>query len=156
MDYTPVTFSNKIRQGTEAFQRTTYAHQLALSVVFQSGIQNFADNCKSYEALPEMPLEFLKKVPVAWDETRFVAGYPGNYVVMARRKGNAWYVAGINGQNSVRDLSFDLPFIPAGKTLHLITDGNSRTEFGSITSESGKTMTISVLPFGGFAGTVEL
>jgi alpha-glucosidase len=155
MDYTPVTFSNKIRQGTEAFQRTTFAHQLALSVVFESGIQNFADRSSSYEALPDAPKDFLKKVPVAWDETRLVAGYPGDFVVMARRKGNVWYIAGINGKDERRDLTFQLPFIPAGKKLSLIIDGALRTEFSRSTAETGSSISVGVLPYGGFAGIIE-
>jgi alpha-glucosidase len=156
MDYTPVTFSNKVRQGTEARQRTTYAHQLALSVVFESGIQDFADRSTFYDALPDAPKDYLKKVPVAWDETRLVAGYPGDFVVMARRKGNVWYIAGINGKEEQRDLTFRLPFIPAGKKLSMITDGSSRTEFSRAVAETGGMVTVGVLPYGGFAGSIEL
>jgi alpha-glucosidase len=156
MDYTPVTFSNKVRQGTEAFQRTTFAHQLALSVVFESGIQNFADRFSSYEALPDAPKDFLKKIPVAWDETRLVAGYPGDFVVMARRKGNIWYIAGINGKDERRDLTFQLPFVPDGKKISLIVDGAGRTEFSRSTVETGGAISVEVLPYGGFAGTIEI
>jgi alpha-glucosidase len=119
MDYTPVTFTNK----REAKRQTTFAHELALSVVFESGVFHFADNMKSYQALPEGPKNFLRQVPVAWDETRFVAGIPGKYTVVARRKGNAWYIAGINGQDSEQEISFDLPFLKKEATLNLITDG---------------------------------
>lgn len=155
MDYTPVTFSNKIRQGVEAFNRTTYAHQLALSIVFESGVQNFADNYKSYEALPDAPKDFLKKVPVAWDETKFVAGYPGDYVILARRKGNVWYLGGINGQNEERSIEFELPFITEGKTLELLIDGTSREQFSEQTSPTGKKINVQMLPYGGFAGTIK-
>jgi len=156
MDYTPVTFSNKIRQGVEAFQKTSYAHQLALSVVFESGVQNFADRYTSYEALPEAPKNFLKKVPTAWDETRLVAGYPGDFVVMARRKGKVWYVAGISGKEEKRELTFELPFIPGDKNLSLIIDGEERTKFSETSVKTGNTITVALLPYGGFAGTIEL
>lgn len=156
MDYTPVTFSNKIRQGVEAFNITSYGHQLALSVVFESGVQNFADSEKSYRSLPDAPKNFLKKVPVAWDETRLVAGYPGDYVVMARRKGNTWYLGGISGRNESRKIEFDLPFIPAGKNIDLITDGNERTTFNEIQTKTGSRIVIDLLPHGGFAGTIKL
>ncbi len=155
MDYTPVTFSNKIRQGVEAFQRTSYAHQLALSVIFESGVQNFADRYTSYQALPEDPKNFLKKVPVEWDETCFVGGYPGDYVIMARRKGGIWYIAGISGRNEKRKLSFDLPFIEAGKNMQLITDGTERTTFSEMSAKTGSTVIVELLPYSGFAGTVE-
>jgi alpha-glucosidase len=155
MDYTPVTFSNKVRQGTEALQHTSYAFQLALSVIFQSGIQDFADNYRSYEALPELPLEFLKKVPAGWDETRLVAGYPGDFVVMARRKGSTWYVAGINGKDELRNLIFTLPFKTGNKKLNLITDGDERTSFSRVTLPASAALSVKVLPYGGFAGTLE-
>lgn len=156
MDYTPVTFSNKIRQGVEAFNVTTYAHQLALSVVFESGVQNFADKRESYQALPDSPKNFLKQVPTAWDETRFVSGFPGDYVVIARRKGNIWYLGGINGKNEARRIEFDLPFIAANKKIHLITDGAERTRFSEKEDNTGRTISVPVLPYGGFAATVGL
>lgn len=87
MDYTPVTFS--------ASRRTTSdAHELALSVVFECGLQHFADSPESYSASGAMP--FLKKVPVAWDDIRFVDGSPGQFVAVARRSNDEWYFAGIN------------------------------------------------------------
>jgi len=156
MDYTPVTFSNKIRQGVEAFQKTSYAHQLALSVLFESGIQNFADRYTAYLALPEAPKDFLKKVPAAWDETRLVDGYPGDFVVMARRKGSVWYIAGINGKEEPRELTFSLPFVPEGEKLSLLLDGKQRTGFAEGSVKTGNPITVSLLPFGGFAGTIEL
>lgn len=156
MDYTPVTFSNKIRQGVEAFNITTYAHQLALSVVFESGIQNFADKREAYQALPEAPKNFMKKVPVAWDETRLVAGFPGDYVVIARRKGNTWYIGGINGKNENRTIQFKLPFIMTDKNINLITDGENREEFSERKEKIGDGLSVKVLPYGGFVATIEL
>ena len=82
--------------------RTTVAHELALSVFFETGWLHFADKAESYLNLPAAPKEFLKHVPVAWDDTRFVAGYPGQFAVLARRKGDTWYLAGVNGQNEPR------------------------------------------------------
>lgn len=156
MDYTPVTFSNKIRQGVEAFNITTYAHQLALSVVFESGVQNFADKSESYQSLPETPKNFLKEVPTAWDETKLVAGYPGDYVIIARKKGNKWYIGGINGKNESRQLNFGLPFIEGKHNINLITDGKERTVFNEMKQETGNSMTVDVLPYGGFVATIEL
>lgn len=132
MDYTPVTFTNK----REAKRQTTAAHELALAIVFESGIFHFADNMKSYQALPDEPKDFLRKVPSTWDETRYIAGIPGKYTVMARRKGSAWYIAGINGQAGEQEVSLELPFIPKDKSLRLITDG---TESGTFATQTVKT-----------------
>ncbi len=152
MDYTPVTFSNKIRQGVEAFRKTTMTHQLALAVVFESGVQNFADKAEAYRALPEKPLNFMKSVPVAWDETRLVAGYPGDFVVMARRSGKNWYLAGINGKAEAREISFNLPFARKVAKIDCITDGTDLNSFGyeTITPDSKNTFTIKLAGNGGF------
>jgi len=80
MDYTPVALSNG-----KYPHRTTAAHELALSVLFESGWVHFADSAETYLALPAAPKEFLKRLPVAWDDTRFVAGYPGQFTILARR-----------------------------------------------------------------------
>jgi hypothetical protein len=106
--------------------------------------------------LPEAPKNFLKKVPTAWDETHLVAGYPGDFVVMARRKGDVWYIAGINGKEEKRELTFELPFIPGDKNLLLIIDGEERTKFSETSVKTGNTITVALLPYGGFAGTIEL
>ena len=82
MDYTPVMFTR-----TTFPHLTTNAHELALSVVFESGLLHFADGAEAYRSLPDAPKEFLKHVPTAWDETRFVAGEPGQLAVLARRNG---------------------------------------------------------------------
>lgn len=156
MDFTPVTFSNKIRRGVEAFRRTSMGHQLALSVVFESGVQNFADKAESYRALPEKPLNFMKTVPTVWDETRLVDGYPGDFVVMARRSGKTWYIGGINGKNEPRDLSFQLPFLPSVKQLDCIADGADLNTFAypTINKDEQNKFSIHLLGDGGFVTVV--
>ena len=153
MDYTPVTFSNKIRQGKEAFRRTSAAHQLALSVAFESGFQCFADRAEAYLALPEGPKRFLQEVPVAWDESCLLAGYPADFAVIARRKGNVWYIGGISGKPEARELSFTLPESCKGKTIHWITDGEDIDSFEeqSLVYDGGP-VHLTVLGCGGFAG----
>ena len=82
MDFTPVAFTNQ-----NFPHLTTYGHELALSVVFESGILHMADRASSFRSLPEAPKTFLKNVPVAWDETILLDGAPGEFAVFARRKG---------------------------------------------------------------------
>ena len=147
MDYTPVTFTNK----REAKRQTTFAHELALSVVFESGVFHFADNMKSYQALPEGPKNFLRQVPVAWDETRYVTGIPGKYAVVARRKGDLWYIAGINGQDAEQEIAFDLPFLKRKLALTQITDGPEAGTFATTTRKTkGKNIRIKLIAKGGF------
>jgi hypothetical protein len=87
MDYTPVTFSAPRRL-------TSAAHELALSIVFESGLQHFADSPESYDALPRAR-RWLRDVPAAWDETQLLSGYPGVGATIARRAGRRWYVGSI-------------------------------------------------------------
>ena len=157
MDYTPVTFSNKVRQGVETFRKTTMAHQLALAVVFESGVQNFADKAESYRALPEKPLNFMKTVPTVWDETHLVAGYPGDYVVMARRSGSKWYLAGINGKAGQRNIIFRLPYTKQVAQLECIGDGNDMNSFGyeTIKKDEKNNFTVKLLGNGGFVSVYD-
>jgi alpha-glucosidase len=119
MDYTPVTFTD------HKYPRlTTDAHELALAVVFESGIQHFADSVEAYRALPAPARDLLKAVPAAWDDTRLLAGDPGRTAVLARRSGTTWFVGGINGEDAARKLDLDLSFLGEGRfTIDLIADG---------------------------------
>ena len=109
MDYTPCTFSDSQHPHI-----TTCAHELALTVLFESGLQHLADRPESYLAQPAGVQQFLSRLPVAWDETRFLSGYPGEQVVLARRSGTTWYVAGINGTDQEATLTVPLQRLPAG------------------------------------------
>ena len=129
MDYTPVTFTN-----SQYPHITSYGHELALSVVFESGIQHMADRPEGYYDLPDAPRSFLKEVPNAWDDTKLLDGYPGRYTVIARRKGSDWYIGGINAggrRGRVQNVKFD--FLPEGKSykLTLIADGEHDKSFST-------------------------
>lgn len=153
MDYTPVIFINK--PGRDGIRQTTFGHELALSVVFESGVFHFADRMSSYQGLPEEPKNFLKTVPVTWDEIRHVAGEPGKFVVVARRKGNQWYLGGINGQATEQAAMLDLSFIGRNATLNVITDGKGAGTFESTMLEAeGKKIKVTMMPKGGFVATV--
>lgn len=95
MDYTPCAFSDSQHPHI-----TTLAHELALTVLFESGLQHLADRPESLLAQPEAVREFLSSLPASWDDTRLLGGFPGQYAVVARRKGDTWYVAGINGTDN--------------------------------------------------------
>ena len=117
MDYTPCAFSDSQHPHI-----TTHAHELALTVLFESGLQHLADKPESYFAQPQEVQDFFSHLPSVWDETRFVSGYPGESVVLARRNGDTWYIAGINGTDEPKALPLlsrrgqgwsDLPHITA-------------------------------------------
>lgn len=151
MDYTPLTFTHK----REAMRKTTFAHELALSVVFQSGVVHFADCIESYESLPAAPLAFIKGVPADWDESRILAGEPGEYVVVARRKGPQWYIAGINSTED-RTVKFKLPANLAGKNMPVITDGPTYGTFSEVVvNPNGAQVSLRLLPNGGFVSIMK-
>ena len=100
MDYTPCAFSDSQHPHI-----TSHAHELALTVLFESGLQHLADKPESFLAQPQEVQDFLSHLPAVWDETRFVSGYPGESVVLARRSGDTWYIAGINGTDEQKELT---------------------------------------------------
>lgn len=156
MDYTPVTFSNKIRQGVTAYRQTTMAHQLALAVVFESGFQCFADRAEAYKALPDEPKQFLKEVPAAWGESRLLAGYPSDLAVVARRKGDTWFIGGISGKAAKREVFFELPEACIGKSFTLIMDGADKNSFSlqDVKADSS-VVRVRLLENGGFAAIIK-
>ena len=154
MDYTPVTFSNSQHPHI-----TTYAHELALSVVFESGLQHFADRPSAYESLPYEPKDFLKHVPVSWNDTKLIDGYPGDKVIIARRKNSEWYIGGLNGKDESQKLQMKFDFLKEENySLQIIKDGNDDKSFSyeSIKIKKGDTVKIDCLPRGGFAGILEI
>jgi len=118
MDYTPGAMVNSGREKNFApiFERPmslgTRVHQLAMYVVYEAPLQMLADSPSHYLREPEM-MEFLKRVPTVWDETRVLAAQFGDYVCIARRKGREWYIGGMTDWTS-RTLDIDLAFLPAG------------------------------------------
>ena len=153
MDYTPVTFSNQ-----KYPHLTSWGHELALSIVYESGIQHMADNFEYYKALPEEPKSFLKNLPVVWDESKLLAGYPGEDCVIARKAGDTWYIGGINGTNEKKSWGIDLSRLEGNEFSGLvITDGESEKQFSfsELTIKTGEKLLVDVLPYGGFVATLK-
>lgn len=124
MDYTPVTFSDKV-----ARRLTTAAHELALSVVFESALQHFADAPQAYRTQSEPVRRLLSEVPVVWDETIGLAGEPGDSVVLARRSGESWWIAGINGDAPKDAAQLDLTRLgDLSGQWEVFSDGDSRDD----------------------------
>ena len=102
MDYTPCAFSDSQHPHI-----TTHAHELALTVLFESGLQHLADRPESLLAQPQQVRDFFSHLPNVWDDTRLLAGYPGKYAAIARKSGDAWYVAAINGLDEEQTVKLD-------------------------------------------------
>ena len=81
-------------------RKTSDVFALATAVLFQSSVQHFALAPNNLQDAPDWAVQFMKDVPTLWDETRFIDGYPGKYVILARRSGNKWYIAGVTSDGT--------------------------------------------------------
>lgn len=106
---------------------TSDVFAMATAVMFQSAVQHFALAPNNLTDAPAWAIEFMKEVPTTWDEVRFIDGYPGKYVIMARRHGDKWYVAGVNAQKETLKVKVNLPMFSSGETLRLYSDDKALT-----------------------------
>ena len=88
---------------------TSDIFEMAAAIVIQTSVQCIAIQPNNLTDLPQMELDFLREVPTSWDETRFIDGYPGKYIVMARRSGDRWYVVGLNATKEPLKLDINIP-----------------------------------------------
>jgi len=147
MDFTPVCFT-----AYDNFERVTgNGAELAMAVLFLSGVQHYAETPHGMALMPDYVRNMMSAIPVSWDETRFIDGYPGRFLVIARRTGETWYVAGINAGKESRQLTLQLPFINYTDGV-LITENDSPRSFSqkNINLDSGKNASVSLNPNGGF------
>lgn len=150
MDFTPM----NLYKVPNIQRRTTSAFELALSVVFISGIQHFAEEPEGMAHVPAFAQQYLQKLPSTWDETRFIDGFPGKLFVVARKSGNKWYVAGINGEGIAKDLNLDLSFLKNKKGQLMSDDEQTLLKETPLKISSNLTK-ITVKPNGGFVAVFE-
>ena len=145
MDYTPTAYSMTRRI-------TTYAHETALPFIFESGWVVMCDRPESYLHSPARPV--LQEIEAAWDETKYLAGYPGEYTVIARRKGEKWTIGAINA-GAARKLTIPFDFLGGNhKSLLLCeddkTDPRNQCSIRTVSIENEKTLTFEMAENGGF------
>ncbi len=145
MDYTPCAFTHSQHPHI-----TSDAHELALPILFQSSLQHMADRPESFLSQRAPVRQLLSDLPATWDETRLLGGYPAEYVVMARRSADRWYICGINGTDQEKTLSVDLSKIGhAGEEVTLFTDSPDGCAIGT-GKVSSSVLDLKCLPRGGF------
>ena len=104
-------------------RKTTDIFELASGLIMQTSVQCVAMQPNNLGELPEFELDFLRRLPTTWEETRFIDGYPGRYVVLARKATNGqWYIAGLNAQKEPLTLTLNLPMFAPGETLRYYVD----------------------------------
>ncbi|HEY8876291.1 MAG TPA: glycoside hydrolase family 97 catalytic domain-containing protein [Roseateles sp.] len=144
MDFTPMVFADipNIKRATRN------GFELAESVLFLSGIQHYAETPEGMATVPAYVKQLLRELPRHWDEVRFLDGEPGKYVVLARRSGKQWFVAGLNADDTPREIQLDLAWL--GKRRgQLITDGAGEREFAE-SSLAAPAAKLTLAPKGGF------
>ena len=145
MDYTPTAYSMPRRI-------TSYAHETALPFVFESGWVCMCDKPEFYLHSPALPV--LQEIEASWDEIKYLAGYPGEYMVVARRKGQKWTIGALNA-GTARKVTIPLDFL-GGKYKSLLlceddkTDPHNQCIVHSVSIENEKSLTFEMAENGGF------
>ena len=124
MEFGGTVLNRRLNRGNDGgtTRRTTDIFELATAVAFQNPVQNFALTPNNLTEQPAFEIDFMKAVPTEWDEVQFIDGYPGRYVVVARRHGTDWYVAAMNAGKETLKLEVELPML-AGKEVAYYHDG---------------------------------
>lgn len=151
MDFTPTMLGKYLNTKHTVERRTRDAFDLAESVVYASGIQHFGVTPDDVAQAPEFVVDFLRALPPVWDDVHFVAGFPGKYAVIARRTGDRWFVAGLNGSDEPLTLDCDITFIAQAISGSLIVDDPASDKLLHRTIESEPaSMKLELAPRGGF------
>ncbi len=171
MDYTPGamismqsdTYGGRSGDRPNSASIGTRAYQMALFVIFESGIQMLADNPTLYYRNHECA-EFITQVPTTWDETRVLEAVVGEYAIVAKRKGDTWFIGGMtNSKERERTFELSLDFLPKDKTLHMtsfedgINAGRQAMDYRKkeITVAAGDKITVKMVRNGGWAAKIE-
>ena len=112
--------ANNAPRGSRRVTSDVFA--LATAVLFQSPVQHFALAPNNLTDAPSWAIDFMKQVPTTWDEVRYIDGYPGKYIILARRHADKWYIAGVNAQKGTLNVKIHLPMIPTGEFVQVYTD----------------------------------
>lgn len=152
MEFGGVFLNKRLNRGNDGgtTRRTTDIFQLATAVLFQNPIQNFALAPNNLADAPDVCIDFMKQMPTIWDETRFIDGYPGRYVVLARRHGDVWYVAAVNATAEPLKLKLSLPMLPAGDVVSVYLDDKKlQPQQKEQKIKTDGTLQLTVQPMGG-------
>lgn len=143
MDFTPMAL-DKIPNIN---RKTTPAFELVLPVLFLSRIQHIAKISEGMAKMPAYVVDYLKDIPTNWDDSKFIVGFLGKYILMARRSGNIWHVVGINGENAPKEVEVDLSFVKNQKGFIIMEDENG---FKQESISRNQKLTVKMKPNCGF------
>ena len=111
MEFGGVVLNHRLDRSNQrgTIRRTGDTFQLATAILFQNPIQNFALTPNNLEDAPAHCIDFMRRVPTTWEEVRLIDGYPGRYVVLARRHASGWWIGGVNATSEPLELTVELP-----------------------------------------------
>lgn len=146
MDFTPMVLDSI----PNIHRRTTPAFELALPVLFLSGIQHLAEGPTGMHKMPDFVKEYLQDIPTQWDESHLISGFPGEYAVIARRKKDTWFISGINGKKEPLDLQLDLSFLTKTVGFSIVEATDNFLQKQDVNLGEEKNITITLPAYGGF------
>jgi alpha-glucosidase len=154
MDFTPMNLRKLTYSACT--RKTTASFELALSVLFLSGIQHYAECPEGMATVPTDVKYFLRTLPDYWDDVMFLDGYPGKYVVIARRSGDRWYIAGVNGETVEQKVAIDFTSFRKHKAT-LFNEGSNGELFSKTALDVSKQIKhdITLKGNGGFVVVLE-
>ena len=143
MDFTPMVLDSI----PNIKRKTTPAFELALPVLFLSGIQHIAETPDGMAKQPQYVVDYLKDIPTNWDDSKFIEGFPGKYIVMARKKDNVCFIVGTNGENTAKEIEIDLSFV-TNKTGIIIEENENGFTQNNLSKDNK--LKVKMKPYGGF------
>ncbi|PRD56510.1 glycoside hydrolase family 97 protein [Sphingobacterium gobiense] len=150
MDFGPVLLNKRHNRENNGgtIRKTSEIFQLATAVLFQTPVQNFGITPNNLNEYPDFVIDFMKDVPTIWDETIFIDGYPGKYVVLARRHGDTWYIAGVNAEKETKDMLISLPMLAEGHATRYSDDTQRNPQRDNLTVVKGEKIKLTLRPNG--------
>lgn len=151
MEFGPVLLNKKHNRTNDGgkIRITGDVFQLATAVLFQSAVQMFSIAPNNLQDSPSFAIDFMKKIPTTWDETRYIDGYPGKYCILARRNNNKWYVVGINAMKETLKVKVKLPMLADKEVLYYSDEKANTAEMKSLKMNKKGEMTLTIQPNGG-------
>jgi hypothetical protein len=151
MDFGPVLLNKRHDKANNGgmIRKTTETFQLATAILFQTPVQNFGITPNNLNEMPVHIIDFMKQVPTTWDNTVFIDGYPGKYCILARRHGETWYIAAINGEQKVQTLTVSLPMLSTNEVLLYSDNDKRQPEINKVRLQKNKQIKLKLLPGGG-------
>ena len=130
-------------------RKTTDVFEIASAITIQTSVQCIAIQPNNLQELPQVELDLLKALPTTWDETRYIDGYPGKFVVLARRHGTQWYIAGLNAEKEAKKLTLNLPMLAEQEVSYYTDNAEGYAELKTLKVDKKGQAKVTIKPNGG-------